>query len=88
MPAGGHSGVPRRVDVIPTPVGHDRPAPLEHDDERSRRPRPSMRGELDAVRLHLGHVLAGEPGEFTRMWSEDDGALQMRRGGPSDRPGR
>ena len=53
--AGGHAGVAGRVDVIPAPVGHDRPGPLEHHDERLRE-----RGQFGGVRR------CGRPGRPRR----------------------
>ncbi len=71
----GHPGVPRRVDVVSAAVRHDRSGPLEHYEERLGKGGQSG-GLLDAVRLHRGHILAGKPGEFTRVWRQDDRASQ------------
>ena len=64
--AGGHAGVPGRVDVIPAAVGHDGAGPLEDDDERLRERRQCARPAAIAVGLDLGDVRTRSAGRTRR----------------------
>ncbi len=70
--AGGHAGVPRRVDEDAA-VGRrdERAIPLE--DDRDAVFRGEFGNELEAVLEHLGRGAPGEPGELPGMRSEDGG---------------